>query len=233
MPHRSFSLTLPIVVSALGAISGALLGGAWWWLHYLCKPLATALLLLMAARAAAPMGPRYRGLICAGLLLSLAGDVFLMLPTGTPPFDPFVAGLLAFLLAHLCYCTAFSKGSTWPARVLMLLIYGAVAVGNLVWLLPHVPAALRSAVLAYVAVLTTMAALAGARAWSLRGDPLAQPARIAAIGGGVFVLSDCLLAWDKFGDGIPHSVLWVLASYYAAQWCIARSVQAALPAMAD
>ncbi|HEY2345147.1 MAG TPA: lysoplasmalogenase [Xanthomonadaceae bacterium] len=215
-------MTAPICASALGAIAGALLGGPWIWLHYLCKPLATVLLLAMAARAAQPVAMRYRTLVCAGLVLSLAGDVFLMLP-----IDLFVAGLLSFLLAHLCYIAAFAGGSSWSARALALLAYAAIAAANLTALLPHVPADLKPAVLGYVAVLVLMAAMAGARAWSLRGDALAKPARVAAVGGALFVVSDSLLAWDKFGGGIPEAALFVLASYYAAQWCIARSVDRA------
>lgn len=45
-----------------------------------------------------------------------------------------------------------------------------------------------------------------------------------AIGGALFVLSDGLLAWDRFASPLPLAPLWVLSSYWAAQWCIARSV---------
>src|SRR3546814_17602619 len=70
-----------------------------------------------------------------------------------------------------------------------------------------------------------MASLAAARAWSLRNDAtLARPALLAAWGGALFILSDSLLAWDRFGGGLPLSPLLVLASYYAALWCIDRSV---------
>ncbi len=87
------------------------------------------------------------------------------------------------------------------------------------------PAELHVPVLAYVAVLMLMGALAAARGWSLRGDPrLRDSARLAAIGGVLFVLSDTLLAWNRFGGGIPLASLWVLATYYLAQWHIARSV---------
>jgi uncharacterized membrane protein YhhN len=228
MPPRPFALTLPIAATALAAIAGAVLGGPWMAMHYVCKPLATVLLLAMAAGAAQPVSRRYRGLVCAGLVLSLAGDVFLMLP-----IDLFVAGLLSFLLAHLCYIAAFAGGSSWPSRAVALLVYAVVAAINLAALLPHVPDALKPAVLAYVAVLVLMAALAGARGWSMRGGALAKPASVAAIGGALFVLSDSLLAWDRFGGGIPKAALWVLASYYAAQWCIAHSVDAEIGDVAN
>ncbi|RYZ70010.1 MAG: lysoplasmalogenase [Lysobacteraceae bacterium] len=222
MPPRNVLLTRLIIASAVGAIAGALLGGSWIWLHYVCKPLTTILLLAVAMGATAPVTPRYRLLICVGLVLSLAGDVFLMLPG-----DWFVFGLASFLLAHLFYVVAFAPGSSAQARLVACLVYAAIAIANLVGLLPRVPAELHVPVLAYVAVLMLMGALAAARGWSLRGDArLAASARLAAIGGALFVFSDSVLAWNRFGGGIPLAPLWVLAGYYASCWCIARSVDA-------
>ncbi len=213
--------TLWIVISAIGAIAGVLLGGSWLWLHYLCKPLVTLLILWLASRAVVPVSPRYRSAVLAGIALSLVGDVFLMLP-----YDLFVPGLVAFLLAHICYITAFVAGSGFRQKIVGVAAFAAIGAANLWFLLPRLPAALVIPVLAYVAVLTSMAGLAVARAWALRdGDAGGiRAARSAAIGGTLFVLSDSLLAWDKFGGGIAFAPLWVLASYYAAQWCIARSV---------
>ena len=214
-------MTLLIVVSAIGAIAGVLLGGSWLWLHYICKPLATLLILWLASRAVEPVSPRYLRAVLAGIALSLVGDVFLMLP-----YDLFIPGLVAFLLAHLCYITAFIADSDFKQKMVGVAAFVAVGATNLYFLLPKLPTTLVIPVLAYVAVLTTMAGLATARAWALRnGDAgLIHASRSAAIGGTLFVLSDSLLAWDKFGGGIALSPLWVLASYYAAQWCIARSV---------
>jgi len=212
---------LLIVISALGAIAGVLHGGPWLWLHYICKPLATLLILWLASRTVEPVSPRYRRAVLIGITLSLLGDVFLMLP-----YDLFVPGLVAFLLAHVCYITAFVAGSNFKQKVVGVAAFVTVGAANLYFLLPKLPPALTIPVLAYVAVLTIMAGLAAARAWALRdGDAgLARAANTATIGGTLFVLSDSLLAWDKFGGGIALAPLWVLASYYAAQWCIARSV---------
>lgn len=215
-------LTPWIVASAIGAIAGALLGGPWIWLHYVFKPLTTVLILALVAGALAPISARYRMLVCVGLVFSLAGDVFLMLPG-----DWFVFGLASFLLAHLCYVAAFAPGSSARDKLVACVAYAVIAAANLVGLLPRVPAELHAPVLAYVAVLMLMGALAAARGWSLRGDPrLARPARLAAIGGALFVLSDSVLAWNRFGGGIPLAPLWVLAGYYASSWCIALSVDA-------
>jgi uncharacterized membrane protein YhhN len=135
-----------------------------------------------------------------------------------------VAGLLAFLGGHLCFITAFlgdSRFATRPLAWLACLLLGGV---NLVLLWPSIPAALHPAVAVYGLVLSAMGAQALGRAWFHAGDALALPARRAAIGGLLFMLSDSLLAWNRFHGAVPLATLWVLGSYYAALWFIARSV---------
>lgn len=217
-------LTFVIAATAVGATAGALLGGPWIWLHYVCKPLATVLLLLLAARAVAPVSARYRGTILLGLLFSLFGDIFLMLPV-----DLFLAGLGAFLLAHLCYMGAFFAGSDARTRVASIALFAVFGVANLAGLLPRLESVMRVPVIAYVIALLLMAGFALARARSLRAgegaaSAVAASARLAAIGAALFVASDTLLAWNRFGGGIPLASLWVLSTYFIAQWYIARSV---------
>lgn len=224
MPRHDVLLTRLIAASATGAIVGALLGGPWIWLHYVCKPLATVLLLLLAARAIAPVSARYRGTILLGLLFSLLGDIFLMLPV-----DMFLAGLGAFLLAHFFYMSAFFAGSDARTRLTSIAVFAVFGVANLAGLLPRLESAMRVPVIAYVIALLLMAGFALARARSLRAregtaSAVAASARLAAIGAALFVVSDTLLAWNRFGGGIPLASLWVLATYFTAQWYIARSV---------
>ena len=224
MPGRTRLLTCLIAAAAAGAIAGALLGGPWLWLHYSCKPLTTLLLMALAASAAPPVSARYRNTILLGLLFSLAGDVLLMLPV-----DLFLAGLGAFLLAHLFYMAAFFAGSNARTRLTSIALLAVFGVANLAGLLPRLDNAMRVPVLLYVVALLLMAGFALARARSLRLAGGAQPAlvasaRTAAIGAAFFVVSDTLLAWDRFGGGIPLASLWVLSTYFIAQWHIARSV---------
>jgi len=63
---------------------------------YLFKPLTMVFILLIVVQAGWPDFSLHKVAILAGLVCSLAGDVFLMLPS-----DRFVAGLVSFLLAHL------------------------------------------------------------------------------------------------------------------------------------
>ncbi|KRG46717.1 hypothetical protein ARC20_04565 [Stenotrophomonas panacihumi] len=211
--HRFEAWWVPLlVVLAAGAIAGASVEGLR-WLHYLCKPAATVLILL---RATAAVPGVYRRWVRVGLGFSLVGDVCLMWPV-----DAFVAGLAAFLLAHIAYIVAFARGVRAGALALTAPVLAAYAVFNLVGLWPHLPAALRGAVIAYTAVLATMAALALARGWRPPAD--GTHARRAALGAVLFVASDSLLAWDRFAGPLPGAIAGVLATYYAAQWLIATS----------
>ncbi len=102
--------------------------GDWWsrarkiqWLEYVCKP-ATLVALIAAAIVldpAAGAGAR-RDWFVAALVFSLLGDVLLMLPA-----DRFVAGLAAFLAAHVCYLVGFW---TDPPAALALVVAAAVVI---------------------------------------------------------------------------------------------------------
>lgn len=217
-------LVSSVVAAILGAmLPGELLGGHVLWLHYIGKPLATLLLCWQVWRVATPVSARYRRAVAIGMALSLVGDVCLMLPG-----DLFVPGLVAFLLAHIGYIVAFAPGSDPRARAMAFLLVAVVGAANLAGLLPRVDAALKVPVVAYTIVLAAMAAFALARAWTPGvSAPLPHSARWGAIGAVLFMTSDSLLAWDRFAGGLPMSALLVLGTYYAAQWCIARSVERA------
>lgn len=78
------------------------------------------------------------------------------------------------------------------------------------------PVGLRAPVAAYVLVIAAMAALAIGRAQVIGNTP----AWLVALGVACFMLSDTALAINRFVSPLPHSALWVLGSYYAAQCLI-------------
>ncbi len=201
---------------AILAFSGVLPAG----LGYVFKPLTTVLIIAFAW----PRGvdaTKQRRLIRAGLILSLAGDVFLLWPK-----EGFLPGLIAFLLAHLAYIAAFCVPLRLGAKPLVFVAYAALAALILSMLWPGIPGALRAPVVAYVVCLATMAAQAGAWWRSRAGTaaPDASLARAAALGGALFMVSDSLLAINKFGAPLPLSSLWILSSYWLAQGCIASAL---------
>lgn len=157
--------------------------------------------------------PLVRRWVLVGLVCSLAGDVALLWPK-----EGFLPGLVSFLLAHLAYLVAFTRAQPLAASRLPFAVYAVVAGGILSLLWPGVPQALRLPVVAYVVCLASMAAQA-AVVW--RTAPAAPGAAVLALGGALFVCSDALLATNRFALPLPLSSLWILASYWVAQWCIA------------
>lgn len=211
---------VPILLAAVAAIIGASLDGDGRWLHWIAKPLATLLIAGIVWRADSA-APGYRRAILLGMAFSCIGDVALMLP-----FDAFVPGLIAFLLAHVCYIVAFRAGFRAGRGLLLAAVLLSMFAGiNLAGLWPLLPSDLRIPVVVYVVVLALMATFALARAWakSAATSPIPLSGRWAAIGAVLFVISDSVLAWDRFGGGLPAATLCVLSTYYAAQYCIARS----------
>ena len=221
---RTAALAAVVACTAAATILGGALAhvdGAWQWLHWIAKPLATLLILAAAGRAWTPVTVRYRRWIVSGIAFSLVGDVLLMLPANL-----FVPGLVAFLCGHLCFITAFLGDSRLAVRPLAFLACLLVGGVNLCLLWPSIPTPLHPAVAVYGLVLSVMGgqAIARGRFHSAAGSALAGPARRAALGAALFMLSDSLLAWNRFHGALAGSTLWVLGSYYAALWYIARSV---------
>jgi len=190
-------------------------------LHRVFKPLAMvlAIAMVLVANWATCERPkhlvitRFSGLLTGALAASLAGDAFLMFP------GYFIPGLVSFLVAHLLYIVLLRQGMAWfPSRraLAATLGVGAAMYAYLWW--GGLPAALRAPVAAYVVVIALMAAQAIGRATVLRDGPSAG----VAIGAGFFMLSDSLLAVNRFVMPLPMAQLWVLGTYYAAQVLMVR-----------
>lgn len=84
---------------------------------------------------------------------------------------------------------------------------------------------LKMAVAAYVTVISLMAAQAIGRATVLGN----AAARWVALGACVFMVSDSLIAINKFVMPVELSSLWILATYYAAQVLIVHNARPAQP----
>jgi uncharacterized membrane protein YhhN len=185
------------------------------FLFYVLKPLILVAILALAAREPRPISTRYRLLIVIGLAWSLAGDILLMLPQ-----DRFVLGLTAFLVAHACYIIAFARTGGGARDPLVALGVAAFAGAMLAFLWPSL-GALRIPVVAYVAVIGTMAWQAIARWRHLRSPDAAR----AALGAVLFLASDTALAIERFRGEFAGSFFVVIGTYWAAQLLIARSVR--------
>ncbi len=209
-------LIASVALAAVLAIRAYYLDAERRWQAYVFKPLATLLVLALAlSQSASP--PAYRWAVVGGLVFSTAGDVFLMLPR-----DRFVAGLVSFLIAHLFYIFAFSIDVPFGAAPLLWLPFslaGGVVVA-VVW--AGLKPALRGAVIAYVMVIAAMAGQAAGRWHTLGGDA----ALSAALGAALFVVSDSVLAINRFRVQFHAERALTLSTYWTAQTLIVLSIPA-------
>ncbi|HRT08951.1 MAG TPA: lysoplasmalogenase [Candidatus Paceibacterota bacterium] len=214
-PGRVF----PPLFLLLGAVSGLwVLGARSWfatWHGFPNTPLTTLFFLAAAATASGSVPSRYRWSVVAGLGFSALGDLFLMLPK-----DHFVAGLSSFLAAHLCYLWALTMDHRLAGRWPPFALWGVVGLALIAWLWPAVPSPLRLPVLFYTVALLGMAAQAASRAQAVRSPA----AVLAAAGAALFVVSDAVLAIQRFRQPFEGGRFLVLGTYFAAQAGIALSV---------
>ncbi|MGQ9813572.1 MAG: lysoplasmalogenase [Candidatus Roseilinea sp.] len=210
-------LALPIALSATIAIAADYRGAR--RAVYVFKPLTTLLILLAAVLAPAPFTPLYQTLIVAGLLFSLVGDVLLMLPG-----DRFLPGLVSFLLAHVCYISAFVADA--GLRVSAWIVPCAACYIILMRILWPRADRMQAPVSIYGLVIVTMLWQAVGRAAAvsaMSASMLAGPAW-AALGAALFVLSDFALAYNRFVRPFRAAQLLVLTTYWAGQLLIALSI---------
>lgn len=193
--------------------------------HWLFKPAVMAIALVFVSACARPAsaGAHFDAkswwLLGAALAGSLAGDTFLMVE------GFFIPGLVSFLLAHVAYVLLFGQGVRWFARPLALA--ATLGVGGAMYAFlwqGGLPAELRIPVAVYVTVIALMAAQALGRAGAL-GD---RAARQVALGACLFMLSDSLLATNRFVQPLPLAQVGVLATYFAAQAFIVHGMVQAL-----
>ena len=173
-------------------------------LEYVCKP-ATLVALVSAAVLVTPTDGAVRAWFVAALVLSLAGDVLLMLPK-----EQFVGGLAAFLVAHGCYIGGFVAGGLRAPAVGLALVGTAVVVAPVArrvlrGVAAHEPA-LRPPVVAYLVVIGTMLAVA-----------FASGNAFAAVAAVLFVASDSMIAWSRFVSPFRAAPVAIMVTYHLAQ----------------
>ena len=174
-------------------------------LEYVCKP-ATLALLLAAAVVLHPAHGDVRAWFAAGLALSLAGDVFLMLPN-----EQFVAGLASFLLGHIAYVIGFALEAHsvgWAVVGAAVVVAAIGSVGRRVVLAVRggPEPELVAPVVVYLLVISTMVVMACSTTLGW-----------AVAGAGLFYVSDATLAWNKFVRPIDRGHLAVMVTYHLGQ----------------
>jgi len=153
------------------------------------------------------------------LLFCWTGDVLLLFTYKNELY--FLLGLAAFLIGHLAYISTFlqctagkSKAAMWwylPILTYVLLLL------SLLWnnlgdmLLP---------VAIYAVVIGSMTAVALRR----YGATNTSSFMAVMVGAMLFVLSDTLIAWNKFQGAISNASLWIMLTYIMAQYLLVQGI---------
>jgi uncharacterized membrane protein YhhN len=169
------------------------------------KP-ATLAALIGVALVLEPFDPAVRAWMVAGLVLSLVGDVLLMLEERW-----FIAGLGAFLGTHLAYIVALQAARTswaWTAVGLVVVTIGGTTLGRRTLAAvaggPH--RVIIGPLVAYLVVISAMVVSAFATA-----------AAGAVAGALLFYASDATLAWNRFVEPRRWGPLAVIVTYHLGQ----------------
>jgi len=153
-----------------------------------------------------------RILLAVAMAAALAGDVLLLIEGW------FIAGLLAFLVTHLCYLALFRRGVGWfPSRLAPVVILGLAAL-ILAWEFPRLPAELRVPVAVYTSVIGLMVSQAIGRATVLG----TRAAWLVAGGAALFMASDTMISINRFVLPFDLSGFAIMATYYLGQILILR-----------
>ncbi len=184
------------------------------WLNYVSKPLLMISLFLFYFQKVRQNMSRTDKTMLISLIFSCLGDTFLMFQGINPQF--FLLGLGSFLLAQISYTTVFRKSrKTEVVKSLPFAIYTAFL---LFFLWNKIPSAFLGAIIVYSFAIMMMGI------GSVERQTKPKSYRFVLIGAILFIISDSLIAINKFAFLIPLSGLWVMATYIAAQYLIVEGV---------
>ena len=194
------------------AVAGLFAVTDWWavWVdkatvRYVAKP-ATLAALIAVAVTLHPAHSDVRAWMVVGLVLSLAGDVFLMLDEKW-----FVAGLGSFLLGHIAYVVGLQLAPRSGTGSIVGLAVVAIAISTVGRRVVKGVASgdhreLVGPVIAYLVVISAMvvSACGTASGWAIVGALL-------------FYASDATLAWNRFLEQRRFGPLAVMVTYHLGQ----------------
>jgi uncharacterized membrane protein YhhN len=161
-----------------------------------------------------------KNLLLIGLFFSWMGDVFLMFDYKNPLF--FIFGLASFLTTHILYIVFFLRIKSaeisilkkQPWLALLVVAYGF----TLVWFLYPNLKDLKVPVIIYAMVICTMLLCSVHVFYKVNR----KAARYYLAGAAAFVISDSLLAINKFYQPFAFAGVLIMLTYCAAQYFIVR-----------
>lgn len=184
------------------------------WATYVFKP-GTMLIIIGMLWVMPVLDEPYRWLLTLGLLASLVGDCFLMLPS-----KPLLPGLSSFLVAHIVYLFAFFSRAElhWNAWLGLASVFLLLWMAGLLLFMRGKMGKLLVAGPVYILALGGMVFFASNNAiQNIAG------ADWLLIGALLFLVSDTALAFNRLYQPYRAAQFLILSTYYVAQYFIAAS----------
>ena len=163
-----------------------------------------------------------RNTLLTALAFSWIGDVILLFADIAEIY--FILGLVSFLISHIIFCTLFNKQNHTQVRNNIVFRIGCVIIvvyliGMLSFLLPNL-GDLRIPVIINGFVICTMLIMAfnGFLTWPKPGN------KFIFAGAFIFIVSDSILAINKFHSPIEKGVFFTMLTYLVAQYLIVAGI---------
>jgi len=214
---------LLFLVIVFGDLTGELLHIK--WLVYIFKPL---IMLSITAYFLLHSKTIHKKVVQLAVLVfgfSWLGDILLMF--GDSDFIFFILGLVAFLSAQIFYIFLFLQTIKLSGKISFLkkkpywllayIVYGLVIYTIL---FDHLDTVLKVAVFIYMLALLGMSLMALNRFGN--GHPVSFI--LVFVGSILFVLSDSMIAINKFLMVLPYEGILIMTTYIAAQYLIMRGI---------
>jgi len=212
----------PIIALIFAGLDSLALWKKWLRLEYLAKPAVMLVLFLWLWISTGLSGaPLWFGI---GILLSLAGDVLLMISLDRF----FLAGLMVFLLAHVAYLIGFNTPvpeiSAWGFILAIMVGLGSMRIVRriLIALTANGQVRMRAPIIIYGTVISLMLLSAMMKLTDLTWNTGA--AALVGVGAFLFYISDIILAWNKFVSPIQHGRIYNIGAYHLGQIALIAGV---------
>ncbi|MCK0145527.1 lysoplasmalogenase [Arenibacter sp. F26102] len=191
-------------------------------LRQLTKPLLLISLILFFGIKGRKLSKKVYRFTLLALCFSLLGDILLLYDHLSAFY--FMLGLMAFLFAHISYALVFStQGKKLFKTELRLVSVILLSYGTTLYIILHDNlGALKIPVIIYILGILTLAITA----YSRKDKVNSLSFKLVFIGTMFFIMSDTILAINKFLFVIPLSHLLVMGTYATAQYLIVKGLLA-------
>lgn len=186
-------------------------------LHYITKPLIVSSLILYFFSQSNKLNYNTKFITVTALLFSVIGDILLMFVEKNSLY--FMLGLVSFLIAHIMYILVFKKLFQFNKSVLFFAIILLIYAYYLFTLLQPKLGDMLVPVVLYMAVILCMALFAYGRKISQKLSYI-----LVLIGAILFLLSDSILALNKFYKPILYPDISIMFTYAFAQYFIVLGI---------